>query len=1549
MVKRSRITKEKRESRNGTESGEHPERFRKGRKACFTCIGFLIMALLFGILQLALKLTAKGDAVSAAQQERNEYELADVKVLEIVPSKAMGEMGYLAGGSEPVSVEAYDELCRKDPAQAEVLKSFLLNDLGTHQKVTCVELDPEEAQAWEERWEKKSALPNGNPTMTQSGYFLKITEENESKYADRRKYVMTDELIPQAGPSEDAESEPVITGFAGGFTEVFVSGELPENAWTERKIEETYGSLQPVKPTEGGEGGTEENTENSSEENSTEVNSTEESSTEGNEDGTDVPENPDLDQTPYFVWVPASKADVEEALKDTEGLPCYRDEKLWIRGYIREEHYFVSKNRIENKELFKTEVLGLSKGELDDTSVKILTVSSADINKTENLSLIDEADLVYVNSTVHDYRYVQYYEQYSGKHQGIYYSGLVRQWPTQMNFYKTFSKGGTGVQDTAYNTTVWNDLSWEAVWKIYRKNADNNTPVILDEQLANFNIAASADPSRFNTGYFSGTGNANNSYKLYLMLTTMPVKAMDEIYLSQEKGYLSTAKSAANNKTVTGKFTKASMLSNAANGLIYWSKDIFLPKYQGVSKNYTIQRKSLMPGNEEYWLNMGIIGARETVSGPYLNGNVFVIESRIAPDRDHADSYSGQMPTNALPVKRLTEDNSFLKQMSESLNDSLLEEKTGIADAGNFDVMRHMMSAGEREENSDLPEKLSILEIEPCNDFYPAEYMEGYIRKILGDYQGKIEIEQQTTAEFISKIDSLVSTYDVIYMGDKIGLFNMNGSKAVLEEGLSQFYTEKNVFLYDNSATTKYNMDALNKKIYLHVGDIDNVTISLTDIKMTGYQHNDTNVRYSGNDITLKKKTELEQYVNSGYLLLVEDKLFDGEYMDQTSYLYKFLNDVEGSGKNIIAVDKEQAAAVVEYQRQKPELLFLEKPKDYRPDPDIQGKTKESCVNDGGKLFFRFAVVDETGMKAGDTYEAKLYIDINGDGTYASDELIQSKAGIEPFREKRDSETEEEYRTESFDLTETFERIIKQYTGAISWKIVLENERNRNIMIEQKGYAIYRSADKEKNKIKVLHIYKEETINGSKSFNMKTQLKNTDTFFGEYAANLSEFEFEADAVKFMDFNTANYYFDNENKAEGGLAGMTDAQKKNLAVYDMVVIGFSDVVPDISNKNNLTALYQFKEAGKSIFFSHDTTSFRTTWGQTITKYFRNLFGLDRFGISLGPLKSDQTAQKMGYNKDTIGNILERKDKAWKLNNESGTYWEEHGYTDQLIFQNTRNQYSNHLFNADKGDFITHTVRKVNDGQITSYPFMLPETITVANTHLQYYQLDFDAAGDAGGAEAEENPDLVVWYCLAGGGSQRYDISTNDGRNNYYIYNMGNITYTGSGHRTGSNSDNFASYAGEVQLFVNTLIAAYRPPVIAPEIEITNGYKDNSSTSDYYLYANTDVDNKESLDGMIAVEFTPTDYNIISEYLQLQFLVHDTPARYDLYDVKTGAKIEPDEDGNYEVRSGYQYQVYIPLSLMSGKENEKVIFSVTNISKKTGTATCGVLRRTLFNLD
>ena len=136
-------------------------------------------------------------------------------------------------------------------------------------------------------------------------------------------------------------------------------------------------------------------------------------------------------------------------------------------------------------------------------------------------------------------------------------------------------------------------------------------------------------------------------------------------------------------------------------------------------------------------------------------------------------------------------------------------------------------------------------------------------------------------------------------------------------------------------------------------------------------------------------------------------------------------------------------------------------------------------------------------------------------------------------------------------------------------------------------------------------------------------------------------------------------------------------------------------------------------------------------------------------------------------------------------------------------------------------LTTTATKVNEGQITTYPYKISDVLSIAPTHGQWYQLNM------------EDKEVTVWYCLsdpvasgnAGIGSARsssstengdgsaltYGVSPNDAANNYYIYSKGNVFYSGVGH-------SWVSGDMEAKLFVNTMIAAYRISYDAPTVKI-----------------------------------------------------------------------------------------------------------------------------------
>ena len=127
----------------------------------------------------------------------------------------------------------------------------------------------------------------------------------------------------------------------------------------------------------------------------------------------------------------------------------------------------------------------------------------------------------------------------------------------------------------------------------------------------------------------------------------------------------------------------------------------------------------------------------------------------------------------------------------------------------------------------------------------------------------------------------------------------------------------------------------------------------------------------------------------------------------------------------------------------------------------------------------------------------------------------------------------------------------------------------------------------------------------------------------------------------------------------------------------------------------------------------------------------------------------------------------------------------------------------------------------------------------------------------------NDDVVVWYTLSN--DSFYDSVPMDGRNNYYIFNKGNITYTGSGH-SNVTSD------GEKKLFVNTLVAAYRTGLHAPKVYYKEAeYKTSATITSKYIPYDTAINGTEVvgyIGNTLDINFLVSNINLMNSNSELQ---------------------------------------------------------------------------------
>ena len=341
----------------------------------------------------------------------------------------------------------------------------------------------------------------------------------------------------------------------------------------------------------------------------------------------------------------------------------------------------------------------------------------------------------------------------------------------------------------------------------------------------------------------------------------------------------------------------------------------------------------------------------------------------------------------------------------------------------------------------------------------------------------------------------------------------------------------------------------------------------------------------------------------------------------------------------------------------------------------------------------------------------------------------------------------------------------------------------------------------------------------------------TDSKFQSMIKNIDDFEIKIETKTLTEIN-------NMNKGE---------MKKLLSEKQMLVIGFDDVYQDISDKNGqVQDILDFIKSGKSVIFSHDTTSY--------INYDKN----DMYE------KIADSDYESGNNENTSiykDNWLFSQNRTWGLSLNTilrsvvgmDSYAQTQAYTNNMLQK------------GSIGDKVTTTATKINDGAITQYPYVIGNNIQVAKTHGQYYQLALEQDRDING-RSDGNSDVVVWYCLSGSGSV-YSDSPNDARNNYYFYSKGNVIYTGAGHSKVDGDE-------EIQLFINAMVAAANVTAVKPEVDFVDTLNPDADIESARYYATDQSSWKEGENNILEKDMTfninVKDYNMVSADLNQEDL-------------------------------------------------------------------------------
>lgn len=561
-------------------------------------------------------------------------------------------------------------------------------------------------------------------------------------------------------------------------------------------------------------------------------------------------------------------------------------------------------------------------------------------------------------------------------------------------------------------------------------------------------------------------------------------------------------------------------------------------------------------------------------------------------------------------------------------------------------------------------------------------------------------------------------------------------------------------------------------------------------------------------------------------------------------------------------------------------------------------------------LPFEFSIKNIGAASSNSKYTTQLFVDLNADGKYSPREKMDFSA----VRENGSTVNEDgtgmrvgyDYYAEC--------KLANTYDGVIPWRLIVYQEGHPERRSNATGYFTLRKDEPLHIKILQLNTRKTRSVIGGStpatSWNMeKTAYKNgkyrqndNDDIdkqipyvnrlnvghnFGDLLAKISPYyELEIRTIESDEWETE-VAKDIDSEHPDVNAVSVNQYYEALRRYDMIIVGFADCCQGPVTENANEAIEKFISSERSVLFTHDTTSYINYdynvhgrisgsqptwyWGYYFNKHVRNIAGMDRYAIMAGARPDDMHpysvayVPKSGKRTGPAGNS-EMSPEAQVLYTRGITNGEMNQRTGNNTYTNIRGIITNNGQDgggstAGNDDARGNTVTQVNDGQITKFPFALHKSFTVTPTHFQYYQLDLTDDEDKDGEK-----DICVWYCISdapnrsfsqGGGGDMYEMTPNDVLNNYYIYNKGNVVYTGVGHRSvcDDNGDAFMKNRGkirsgnynlgekpnagmvnnidEMKLFINTMVAAYQRGIREPNLKVVRSFTDSSATGSVYV--------------------------------------------------------------------------------------------------------------------
>ena len=805
----------------------------------------------------------------------------------------------------------------------------------------------------------------------------------------------------------------------------------------------------------------------------------------------------------------------------------------------------------------------------------------------------------------------------------------------------------------------------------------------------------------------------------------------------------------------------------------------------------------------------------------------------------------------------------------------------------------------------------------------------------------EVKVTTMTAAEFVGHIDDIGSKYDMIYIGDQKN-----------SDPNTELLTGSNDLRYAHVGAVRGPASSSNEDLLKLLGQLDidydqnwsqtneNGKIIRRFAPINTYsEHGAGYYRGSGNDITSQICSELKEFVHSGYpvifasgLMENDSRSIDTSKVDSASYYYEFMEYALKYENTFSSLELQSDTSKLDFfaNLAKPVINFTEKPKEPHRFNETGDYLDRGLIEDG-QLKYVFSIKnDSDAAPAVTTYDCNLYLDLNFDGNLSDREeqssyiQITDESGqvISSIKDDGDKAHYELRAGKTYTLTR---KLPEAYFKIITWKLEISSNRNPYIHTSETGYAKQGRNGTQKQTIKVLQLQADASGNYWDLTTGKTELEKR--LFQSKIKKLNDdinfdFNIQIESISVTDINSFQAA-DDDHK----LKKILDDGKEVLSGaagsggYDMLIIGFADGFNNINNDcHQVEDILDFIKSGKSVLFSHDTTSYvnydqnemcnkiattaygsdentdiRTEsgrfikWGLELNRYLRSVVGMDRYGITSTEIINSGTGQTLSQllkqgeelNANQVDfNILMKLagDVAYQNGDCNKTYAQTQAYSNEYLSTNVDTE-------------RVKKAEKINDGAITQYPYEMGEDpITLSETHGQYYQLGLEQDRDING-NSDGKSDVVVWYTLT---DRYYSNSPRDVRNNYYFYSKGNVIYTGAGHKpekggylddTGNNGNNNEA---EVNLFINAIVAAANVTAVEPKAGFVKSMNPNAGIEavKYYMTDQTFAlpDNEVNVvNNNIELYLNIKEYNMVSadlsqsdldkQEMTIQFYIED----------------------------------------------------------------------------